>query len=67
MAETRKYRPSSSAVGDAIRAALGDTVRPVAPGSKPGPATEKPIEAVTVRTFTFGSSPRPAQPQDDQP
>jgi len=69
MAETRKYRPSSNAVGDAVRAALGETVRPVAPGSKPAPATEnsieKPTEAVTVRTFTFGS--RAAQPEDEQP
>jgi len=67
MAETRKYQPSSNAVGDAVRAALGETVRPVAPGSKPTPATEKPTEAVTVRTFTFGSGSRAAKPDDQQP
>ena len=40
MAETRKYQPSTNAVGDAIRAALGETVRPVQPGSTPVPASE---------------------------
>lgn len=56
MAETRKYRPTTSAVGDAIRAALGESVRPVAPGSRPErePAAEQPDATVTLRTFTFG-------------
>ncbi|HEY5844995.1 MAG TPA: hypothetical protein VIU87_26680 [Mycobacterium sp.] len=67
MAETRKYQPSSNAVGDAIRAALGETVRPVTPGSTPAPATKKPTEAVTVRTFTFGAGSRAAEPEDEQP
>ena len=67
MAESRKYQPSSNAVGDAIRAALGETVRPVAPGSTPGPATGKPTEAVTVRTFTFGTGSRATEPENKQP
>lgn len=60
MAETRKYQPSTSAVGDAIRAALGEGVRPVAPGSAPSPEPEQPATppAVTTRTFTFGSPPK---------
>ncbi|MFT4215882.1 MAG: hypothetical protein QM619_01675 [Micropruina sp.] len=70
MAETRKYRPSSSLVGDAVRAALGESVRPIAPGGRPDPTpTEKsepenPAPAVTVRTFTFGATRRPADPAD---
>ena len=58
MAETRKYQPSTSAVGDAIRAALGESVRPVTPGSAPGPKPEEPATppTLTTRTFTFGSA-----------
>lgn len=59
MAETRKYNPATSEVGDAIRAALGEDVRPVLPGEKPQPAdgehtTPTASPAVTVKTFTFG-------------
>lgn len=59
MAETRKYNPATSAVGDAIRAALGEDVRPVQPGEKPQPPDGEPSSpsappAVTVKTFTFG-------------
>lgn len=65
MAETRKYRASSSLVGDAVRAALGESVRPVTPGGRPdpteatAPATSETPPVVTVRTFTFGATPRP--------
>lgn len=65
MAETRKYQPSTSAVGDAIRAALGEPVRPVEPGSKPvavqPEADSQPSPAqptVTTKTFTFGTARR---------
>ena len=67
MDETRKYQPSTNAVGDAVRAALGETVRPVQPGSKPAPASDPadrptpPAPAVTTRTFTFGATRRPAE------
>ncbi len=60
MAETRKYLPSTSAVGEAIRAALGDSVRPVAPGSTPPPEPERPETpaVVSTKTFTFGATPK---------
>lgn len=60
MADTRKYQPNTSAVGDAIRAALGEGVRPVAPGSTPPPTPEQAVAppAVTTKTFTFGASPK---------
>ncbi len=32
MAEIRKHKPQLSEVGEAVRAALGETVRPVEPG-----------------------------------
>ncbi|MBK8447099.1 MAG: hypothetical protein IPL41_10595 [Micropruina sp.] len=58
MAETRKYNPATSVVGEAIRAALGEGVRPVQPGEPPAKANEKPdapaAPSVTVKTFTFG-------------
>ena len=56
MAETRKYKPSTSAVGEAIRAAIGEPVRPVPPGAAPAPTAEPPAEppTVTTKTFTFG-------------
>lgn len=67
MADTRKFQPSTSAVGEAIRAALGEGVRPVTPGgtpvelgSTPPLATEQPATppAVTTKTFTFGAAPK---------
>lgn len=71
MAETRKYQPSTSAVGDAIRAALGEPVRPVVPGSPPAAAAPSPAqpakptpETLSVRTFTFGAKTRPEPPAD---
>lgn len=63
MAETRKYQPSTNAVGDAIRAALGEGVRPVQPGEQQAPSADQPAEpkapttpVTTVRTFTFGTT-----------
>lgn len=64
MAETRKFQPSNSAVGDAVRAALGEPVRPVQPGSLPEPsqpaaASAPPTAKVAVHSFTFGAVRRP--------
>ena len=62
MAETRKYQPPTNAVGDAIRAALGEGVRPVQPGEPQTPADDQPAATTpttpitTVRTFTFGAT-----------
>ena len=67
MAETRKYQPSTNAVGDAIRAALGEGVRPVQPGDPhPPPAHRRPpttpaAPTTTVRTFTFGATTKKPQ------
>ncbi|GAA0347029.1 hypothetical protein [Micropruina glycogenica] len=62
MAETRKFNPATNAVGEAIRAALGEDVRPVQPGDQPEPAVDRPAPATTittVRTFTFGTTKKP--------
>lgn len=66
MAETRKYQPSTNAVGDAIRAAMGEGVRPVQPGEPQTPSGEQSAErnvpagsVTTVRTFTFGATKKP--------
>lgn len=57
MAETRKFNPSTNAVGEAIRAALGEAVQPVQPGSAAPAKAEPPPTPITTttRTFTFGS------------
>lgn len=38
MAETRKFNPNTSAIGDAVREALGD-IRPITPGIETQPTT----------------------------
>ena len=48
MAETRKFNPATNAVGEAIRAALGEDVRPVQPGDQPEPAVDRPAPATTI-------------------
>ena len=34
MAEIRKHNPSGNEIADAVRAALGDDIRPIPPGSE---------------------------------
>ena len=64
MPETRTYDPSAGdPVGDAIRAALGETVRPREPGAQaPGeakPAPRRPT-ITTIGSYTFTRVPPPA-------
>ena len=62
MAETRKFNPATNAVGEAIRAALGEDSRPVHPADQPEPAVDSPAPPTpitTVRTFTFGTTKKP--------
>ena len=42
MAEIRKHVPTTSGIGEQVRALLGETIRPVTPGSQPdaAPGTE---------------------------
>lgn len=42
MAEIRKHKPSKSAIAQALEAAMGASVKPVAPGAKPEPGEQKP-------------------------
>lgn len=35
MAEIRKHKPSSSAIAQALAAAMGEPIRPTAPGARP--------------------------------
>ena len=59
MADTRKYEPTThDPVGDAIRAALGEQVRPVTPGSTPEQAaktepTDKPVVSTGLGAYAF--------------
>lgn len=64
MAETRKYDPSAGdPIGDAIRAAMGEAVRPNTPGAKPDAASGKPAPKrptiTTIGGFTFAPAPAP--------
>lgn len=40
MAEVRKHNPTTNAIADAVRAAAGETIRPVTPGRDPEAPTE---------------------------
>ncbi|MCL4722572.1 MAG: hypothetical protein KJ041_11610 [Gammaproteobacteria bacterium] len=43
MAEIRKYDPAKgNAIVEALRAAVGDPIRPVAPGERPAPRQPEP-------------------------
>lgn len=78
MADTRKYEPTTGdPIGDAVRTALGETIRPNAPGSKAtasgdsagsASAPAKPaIATLGAYTFTAVPSPKPAPITDVDP
>lgn len=78
MADTRKYEPTTGdPIGDAVRAALGETVRPNVPGGKPAAsgdaagsasAPAKPtIATIGAYTFTAVPAPKPAPIAHDEP
>ncbi|MDO4785166.1 MAG: hypothetical protein Q3997_08815 [Propionibacteriaceae bacterium] len=74
MAETRKYQVSATGIAAAVRAAIGDDVRPVTPGAEaPQPAAEAPSAAsptmVSVPFLSAGAVAflRPAEPDEDDP
>lgn len=50
MAEIRKHRPRTSAIGDQVRALAGDGPRPVEPGSQPAPTFDPYFEEETTDT-----------------
>lgn len=78
MADTRKYEPTTGdPIGDAVRAALGETIRPNVPGSKPAasagssgaasaPVTPT-IATLGAYTFTAVPAPKSAPTTDDDP
>lgn len=63
MAEVRKHNPNTNAIADAVRAAAGETVRPVTPGRDPEAPTK--VEDV-VDPYTSApvaeDAPSPADP-----
>ncbi|AGJ78335.1 hypothetical protein [Cutibacterium avidum] len=42
MAEIRKHKPSSSPISRALEAAMGESIKPVVPGSRPDKDAEEP-------------------------
>lgn len=67
MPETRKFEGSSSdPIQAAVRAALGEPVRPNQPGAAPEAAKPKPRPSVApLGTFTFTSVPKPTASTDE--
>jgi len=72
MPQSRTYDPSAGdPIGDAIRAALGEQVRPREPGKPPAaadaPAPPSPPRPriAAIGTYTFTSVPRPTPPDPD--
>lgn len=49
MAEIRKYDPAKgNAIAEALRAAMGDPIRPVAPGERPEPRQAQPDQTAST-------------------
>ncbi len=65
MAETRKYDPAAgNAIARALRAAMGDPVRPNQPGSRPTDAAEKPATPAT--SWVTVQLKKPTEPEDTE-
>lgn len=59
MAEIRKHNPSSSAIGDAVRSALGEDIRPVTPRTREVTDAKDPFapaEHASQVTFTAAAA-----------
>lgn len=70
MAEVRKHRTSSNPIMEQIARAMGDPVRPVAPGSAPEPKKSAPgvrhdIFTTATTGFTIPAPARPDTPTED--
>lgn len=48
MAEVRKFKPGQSAIAEAVQKAMGESVRPVAPGGSPDPGKPEPTSATVT-------------------
>ena len=74
MAETRKFQTTATGIAAAVRAAMGDDVRPVTPGEPaPGgdvrpPGPERPT-VVSMPFLSAGAASflRPADPDGEDP
>ncbi|GAB3624766.1 hypothetical protein GCM10027418_28510 [Mariniluteicoccus endophyticus] len=68
MAEVRKHKPGSNPIMEAITKAMGEPVRPVAPGDKPKaakPAANTPrVDIFTAPTTGF-TVPAPKKAADE--
>ncbi|MBK9696168.1 MAG: hypothetical protein IPO80_01785 [Propionibacteriaceae bacterium] len=67
MAEIRKYDPAAgNAIAQALRAAMGEPVRPATPGERPPaePPVTPPTTMSWVRLDVTSPPPKSQQPQD---
>lgn len=67
MAETRKYDPAAgNAIAQALRAAMGESVRPTEPGRGAPPSTTPEPQAPAATSWISLSVQRPAAPSPDE-
>lgn len=65
MAEIRKYDPAAgNAIAQALRAAMGDPVRPATPGKQPTPGASAP-PPTTMSFVRLTVTNAPTQQEDD--
>lgn len=67
MAEIRKFDPAAgNAIAQALKAAMGEPVRPVTPGGPPVPRAPGSAPAPTSWVQLTVAAPEPATTPDDQ-
>ncbi|MCA0294396.1 MAG: hypothetical protein LCH96_03600 [Actinobacteria bacterium] len=63
MAEIRKYDPAAgNAIAQALKAAMGEPVRPNEPGSRPAPHASTPAPPVTTSWISLAVT----EPDEDE-
>lgn len=66
MAEIRKYDPAKgNAIVEALRAAMGEPVRPVTPGERPAPRAAHPETPPATSWVTLKVAKPDVDPEDD--
>lgn len=66
MAEIRKYDPAKgNAIVEALRAAMGEPVRPVTPGERPAPRAAQPEPPATTSWVTLKVAKPDVDSEDD--
>ena len=66
MAEIRKFNPAAgNAIAQALKAAMGEPIRPTPPGDAPAPRSPGPVPAATTWVSLTVAPPEPPAPGTD--